>query len=112
MKAREFEVYIAKLSRSEYRALVNERISRLNPEQQAIAIAREKRKEDQYELISKLMDEATNTPENNHLIADALRDHSDRCEHDRSIWKSCMECAKIDHIMFPELFDEDGENVE
>jgi hypothetical protein len=96
------------LTDDEFTSLVQVRIARLNAEQQIIAQAREVKRQEQMRLVHKL---ATATePETHEMIFNALRDmdSSDSCEHGRSVWKHCGECGNIDHIMFPELFGEDG----
>lgn len=96
------------LTDDEFTSLVQVRIARLNAEQQIIAQAREVKRQEQMRLVHKL---ATVTePETHEMIFNALRDmdSNDNCEHGRSVWKHCGECGNIDHIMFPELFNEDG----
>lgn len=108
MEPKEFESHLATLDEEQYSALVQERISRLGPEEQLLAQARESQRKVRQKLIDKLAD--PNADEDvHHMVFDALRDmDGDGCEHGRSYAKHCLACGKIDHTMFPELFDEDG----
>lgn len=108
MEPKEFESYLATLDEEQYTALVQERIARLTPDEQIIAQAREAQRKVRQKLIDKLAD--PNATEDTHeMVFDALRDmDGDACEHDRSYCKHCLACGKMDHTMFPELFDEDG----
>lgn len=103
----EFEEQLSHLTNDQYDALILERISRLNPEQQVIAIARQNKRADILKLTLKAFG-PDGTEEDNEHLANVLRDGTDTCEHGRSICKHCIACGKIDHIMWPELFDEDG----
>lgn len=108
MEPKEFESYIATLDEEQYSALVQERIARLTPDEQVIAQARESKRKDRQKLIDKLADPNA-TEETHEMVFDALRDmDGDTCEHDRSYASHCLACGKMDHTMFPELFDEDG----
>jgi hypothetical protein len=110
MTSREFEKYLASLTDEEYDRLVTERISRLNDEEQLIAKIRESQKKKRAKLISLLTDA---DPDVHEMVFDSLRDmDGDECEHGRSYVKNCIACGKIDHTMFPELFDEDGFHIE
>jgi hypothetical protein len=108
MEPKEFESYLATLDEEQYSALVQERIQRLNPEQQAIAQARERLRKDRQKLIDKLADPDASEDVHEYVF-NALRDmDGDECEHERSYVKHCSACGEMDHLMFPELFDEDG----
>lgn len=103
---KEFIQYMESLDDEQYDALVQERIQRLNPEQQAIAQAREVRRHERSKLYIKLLDP---DPDVQQSVFDALRDMDDpECEHGRHYVKHCIACGEIDHLMFPELYDEDG----
>jgi len=109
MTPTEFENYLVSLNDDEYDALVQERISRLNAEQQVIVQAREVQKKERAKIFTKLAD--PNTTEDVHEMAhNSLRDmeYAMNCEHDRHICKHCYACGLIDHLMFPEIYDEDG----
>lgn len=108
MNHKEFETYLAGLDDEQYDVLVQERIARLNDEQKVVALAREGQRKERAKLISKLAD--PNANEDVHeIVFDALRDmDGDECEHGRSYVKHCIACGEMDHLMFPELFDEDG----
>ncbi len=104
--AKEFEKYLESLSSEEYDKLIQERIGRLDTEQQAIMQVREVQRKARAQLIAKLSDP---DPDTHEMVFDALRDmDGDECEHGRHWVKHCLACGKIDHAMFPELFDEDG----
>lgn len=107
---REFEKYLESLSDDEYDKLMQERMSRLNDEQQAIMRVRESQRKDRAKLIAKL---DSPDPDVHEMVFNALRDmDGDECEHQRSYCKHCIACGKIDHAMFPEMFDEDGFRIE
>ena len=109
MKVKEFENYLIALPEDEHNKLVQERIQRLNPEQQKIVQAREVERLKFRKLISKMSD---TDPDVQEIIFDSIRDMTrDECEHGRSYCKHCSECADMDHTMFPELFDEFGESI-
>ncbi len=97
-----------KLTDEEFELLVQERIAKLNSEQQVIAQAREVKRKEQMRLVHKLA--ASTEPDVHEMIFNALRDmdNSDNCEHGRSYVQHCFGCGAIDYIMFPELFDENG----
>ena len=105
-----FEKYLCTLPKDKYHELIMERIERLNTEQHVIAMAREDERLTRSKLLDKL---DSNDPDVNQMVFDSLRDMvKDECEHGRSYVKRCIACAEIDHTMFPELFDEDGEPIE
>lgn len=108
MSPQEFEKYLENLTNDQYDALLQERIQRLGPDEQLLAQAREADRKTRFKLIEKLAD--PNADEDvHHMVFNALRDmDGDECEHGRSYAKHCLACGKIDHTMFPELFDEDG----
>lgn len=112
MNPKEFETYLEGLTNDQYDALIQERIQRLNPEQQVIAQTRETQRKYRFTLIQKLAD--PNASEDTHeMVFNALRDmDGDECEHGRSYAKHCFPCGEMDHLMFPELFDEDGFHIE
>lgn|SRR5574337_1124644 len=108
MEPKEFESYLATLDEEQYSALVQERIQRLNPEQQVVAQIRERSRKDRQKLIDKLSDPDASEDVHEYVF-DALRDmDGDECEHGRSYCKHCSACGEMDHTMFPELFDENG----
>lgn len=110
MKSKEFEIYLEGLSEEDYTRLVAERIERLNDEQKVIANKREAQRKERSKLIGKL---SSPDPEVHEMVFNALRDmDGDECEHGRSYAKHCLACGKMDHAMFPELFDEDGFHLE
>lgn len=114
MTPSEYEEYLSHLTNEQYDALIQERIARLNPEQQKIAQTREVQRKERFKLIEKLGSSDTNE-DAHELIFNALRDmdgYSDNCEHGRSYCKHCIACGEIDHIMFPEIFHEDGFRIE
>lgn len=101
-----FRTYLESLNEDEYDALIQERIKRLNHEQQAIAQEREVQRHKRFELYKKLNDP---DPDVRQHLFDILRDmDSHECEHGRHYVKHCLSCGEMDHLMFPELFDEDG----
>lgn len=106
----EFENYLAGLTNPQYDALIQERIARLTPEQQVIAQAREVQRKYRHDLTVKAYS-PEGTPEDQEAIYNALREGTDSCEHGRSIWKTCIACGEMDHLMFPELFDENGVRI-
>lgn len=112
MNTKEFTSYLENLNNDQYDALIQERIQRLNAEQQTLMQAREVQRKERFKLISKLSD--PNSDEDTHqMVFDALLDmDGDACEHGRSYVKHCVACGEIDHAMFPELFDEDGFPIE
>jgi len=114
MTPSEYEEYLSHLTNDQYDALIQERIARLNPEQQKLAQSREVQRKDRFKLIEKLA--APDANEDTHeMVFNALRDMDDRnfeCEHGRSYCKNCIACGEIDHIMFPELFNKEGFRIE
>jgi hypothetical protein len=108
--AKEFEKYLESLSEEDYDKLIQERMKRLNPEQGAIMVARELQRKARFKLIEKLKDP---DPDVHEMVFNALRDMDDhQCEHGRHWVKHCSACGEIDHVMFPELFNEDGFRIE
>ena len=106
MKPNEFVKHLESLDDEQYDALVQERIKRLNPEQQIIAQTREVQRHARAKLYIKLLDP---DPDVQQSVFDALRDMDNwECEHGRHYVKHCLACGEMDHLMFPELFDEDG----
>jgi hypothetical protein len=87
-----------------------ERVAQLNDEQRKIYQGWIEEEEKIQALTKKLMETAkTATLEEVEDIAnqlDALVPNN--CEHGRSIWSSCIACDKIEMILYPEFFDEDG----
>lgn len=103
----EFEEQLSHLTNQQYDALVRERISRLNPEQQVIANAREAKRQERAQLIEKAF--SSQDEEAQERLYNALRDTDDfNCEHGRSYCKHCIACGEMDHLMFPELFNKNG----
>lgn len=87
-----------------------ERLARLNDSQRAIVLRREEKKAVRLHLIARLKE---NDPDVHEHVFNALQNlDSDMCEHDRSIWSSCLACGEIDHLLFPELYDEFGIKIE
>ena len=83
-----------------------ERLARLNDSQRDIVLKREEKKTIRLGLIARLKE---NDPDVHEMVFNALQNlDDDMCEHDRSIWSNCLACAEIDHLLFPELYDEDG----
>lgn len=112
MSRDEFKSYLENLRGEEYDALIQERILRLTPEQQTIVQAREVQRKERFKLYDKLMDP---DPDVQQYVFDALRDmdgYAFECEHGRNYVKHCLACGAIDHGMFPELFDEDGFEIQ
>lgn len=102
----DFTKYLEGLSDEEYDKLIQERMTRLDDEQKLIMQEREVQRKARAKLIAKLSDP---DPDTHEMVFDALRDmDGDECEHGRNWAKHCLACGKIDHLMFPELFDEDG----
>jgi hypothetical protein len=115
MNGKEYEEHLSHLTNDQYDALIQERIERLSlcsGNQKAIAQAREVARLERQKLIDKLKSPEA-TEDDNEAVYNALRDGTtDNCEHGRSYCKHCIVCAEIDHLMFPELYDEDGERIE
>lgn len=110
MSTKDFDKYLESLDDTAYDALIQKRIERLNDEQKVIAQAREVQRHERFKLIAKLKEADEDT---NHMVFNALRDmDADECEHGRHYVKHCLACGEIDHLMFPELFDEDGFRIE
>ena len=107
MTREEFEDWLSTLPSDQYDVLMQERITRLNPKQQAIMQAREVKRKERFRMIDSL--KMTND-EGNEAILNALRDSfsgDDFCEHQRSYVKNCKACDEMDRLVFPELFEED-----
>jgi hypothetical protein len=108
MTRKEFEDYLLHLSGESYTALIAERIGRLTGAQKNIALDRESKREVRFQLINKLAD-----PNLFEEVLEELRKlDGDACEHGRSYVKHCYACGEIDHLMFPELFDKNGDSIE
>lgn len=89
------------------RPLESERMSRLNDEQRQIVLKREEKRKEREQLIDKLKDNVD--PDVHEYVFNMLRDTEEHeCEHGRHYVKHCLACGKIDHLMYPEYFDEDG----
>jgi hypothetical protein len=111
MTSSEFEEWLSSLDDHQYDDLMQERIARLNPEQQAIMQAREVKRMERFRLIREVHE--SKDEEAHERLVDALRDNDgSNCEHGRSYVKHCIACGEIDHLMFPELFDKDGFRVD
>src|SRR5271154_2586677 len=94
----EFEESLSHLTNEQYDALIQERIARLNPEQQVIAQSREVKKKERLDLINKAMN--SKDEEAQERLYNALRDNDDlNCEHGRSYCKHCIACGEMDHLM-------------
>ena len=112
MTPSEFEDYLSHLTDEQYDTLIQERITRLNLEQQTIVQAREVARKERFKIIQKLSDPNADE-ETHHMVLNALRDgDSDNCEHWRPYCKHCIACGEIDGLMFPELFDKDGTRLD
>lgn len=106
MTPSEFEEYLTRLNHDQYDALIQERLLRLNEEQQALVQAREIRRKERAKLYHKLNDPDSQVRQE--VLSVLMEGEGHECEHGRSWVKHCLACGSIDHLMFPELFDEDG----
>lgn len=107
MTPSEYENYLVSLTDEQYDDLIQERITRLDPEQQKIAQAREVQRKYQRKLLFKAS--CADTSEDDlEGIYNALCEAQYNCEHAKPAWKHCFACGKIDYLMFPEFFDENG----
>ena len=111
MNPDQFEEYLAFLSNDEYDYLMERRIARLNPEQQVIARARENNRKERHKLFLKLENANLSEEEVKETLLSFASFSESNCEHGRSYCKPCAACGEIDHIMFPELFHEDGNRL-
>jgi hypothetical protein len=107
----QFENYLISLTDEQHDILVQERIARLDPNQQLLAQERELQKKYQLQLMKKAVSSEA-TEDDQEAIYNALREGTDYCEHMVSIHKHCFDCGKIDHTMFPELFNEFGDRIQ
>lgn len=107
---KQFEDYLISLSDDDHDKLVQERIQRLNADQQVIAQARELERKELRKITHMMEDPDPDVQE--FAFNSILHMTKDACEHVRSYAKHCSECGKMDHIMFPELFNEFGESIE
>ena len=107
----EFEGYLVTLSDTEYDLLIEERISRLNVEQQIIAYARENKRKEMHKLFLKLEEENLLEEERAKILLSFGSFSQSNCEHGRSYCKNCIACAEIDHIMLPEVYNENGDRI-
>jgi hypothetical protein len=107
MKSDQFENALLELPEEKFAVLMQERIARLDPQQQVIAQQREDQRLERMRLINSLDDTNLHADE---LIFNVLRDMDpiNACEHGCSYAKHCLECGEIDYLMFPEMFDKDG----
>ncbi len=88
-----------------------ERLARLNTEQKEIVLKRNKKIQARSNLIDQIA--LSKDSDVHQHIFDQLRDmEDDECEHGRAYIKHCLECGKIDHLLYPEYFDEDGFRIE
>jgi hypothetical protein len=84
-----------------------ERLARLNDEQRAIVLKRDEKRLEREKLIDSLQN--NNDPDVHEHVFNQLRDLEEHeCEHGRHYVKHCLACGAIDHLMYPEYFDEDG----
>jgi hypothetical protein len=104
----EFEEELSHLTNDQYDALIQDRIGRLNIEQQTIAQTRELKRKERFRLISKLADPKATEDDHERVYNALLNMDEHACEHNRSYVKHCIACGQIDHLMWPELYDEDG----
>ncbi len=111
MKPQEFEDYLISLSEDDYEALVAERTARLNPEQQKVVLVRQARQKEIFKTL-RMLEELPPEKQYEELYLSLLDSVEHECEHGRSFCKSCGECEYIDYIMFPEMFDKDGNRIE
>jgi hypothetical protein len=108
MTTSEYEEYLFRLNNDDYDALIQDRIGRLNIEQQSIAQTRELKRKEYSRLITKLAEPSATEDDHERVYNALLNMGRDTCEHGRSYWKHCLACGEIDHLMFPELYDEEG----
>jgi hypothetical protein len=111
MTPEEFEDYLFNLTPEQYDALMEERIAKLNPEQQVICKAREVWRKESYKLIDSLdVNDPTSVANEKTLQAIGMMSggNSLHCEHGRPYAKPCIACGKIYGALFPEVYDEDG----
>jgi len=106
MTPKEFESWLENLNNDQYDVLIQERLLRLGEEEQKLVQAREVRRKERAKLFHKLNDPDLSVRQE---VMNAISmGEGHHCEHGRSWVKHCIACGKIDHLMFPELFDEDG----
>lgn len=106
MSPKEYETWLSNLNEEQYDALIQERISRLSGENLQIAQARDGRRKERRKLYDKLNDPDPKVRKE--IMNQIMAGEGHECEHGRSWVKHCLACGEMDHIMFPELFDEDG----
>lgn len=88
--------------------------SKLTTEQLVIAEKWEAEHTKQIDLVHQLQlaSDADDETECNRIM-DLMRDNCpDVCEHGHSIWDTCMGCDDIEKILYPDLFDENGDRIE
>lgn len=83
-----------------------ERLSKLSPEQQAIAEKWDKERAELdagFQSLAKAID-----AQDEEQWKDALKNLTEKtpsmCEHERSVWSNCAGCDEIDQALHPELF--------
>lgn len=111
MTRKEFEDYMIELSEDQYDSLIQERIARLNPTQKAVALKREEERKMRAKLRTKAA-ECETEDERQHIYDVMLDIDAQECAHGRHWCKPCSACIEIDHLMFPEFHDEDGDDIE
>jgi len=109
MSPKDFVDYIDQLSDAQFEQLIADRLTRLNPEQQKIAVSRQLINKKRMQILNKLK-EPNVSEDTFELVFDQLRDldNIDECEHQISLIDHCQDCGQIDYLMFPELFDPNG----
>lgn len=86
---------------------------KLTDEQQVVFDRWERDKLRLRQTIELLFKKSEYSPdEYKRLLNEIEADIVSQCEHERSIWKSCAACDEIEKIVYPELFDENGERKE
>ena len=88
--------------------------SKLSPDQLIVAERWDAEHTATLALIHRLQiaSDANDETECNRIM-DLMRDNCpDVCEHGHSIWDTCMACDDIEKVLYPGLFDENGDRVE
>lgn len=90
--------------------LTPEILAKLTPEQKELAEKWERERDELSALIDALevADAAGNLEDHNRIFKQILDSGSDFCEHNRSIWSPCSACHELEMILYPDMFDQDG----
>ena len=94
--------------------ITEEQRAKLTPEQLVIAEKWDAEHTATLALVKLLQAACNNNDETecNRVMALMGDNISDFCEHGRAVWNSCIACDEIEKVLYPDLFDANGDRIE